>query len=188
METRRWLLPFTWGMNMQAVDYAISLAQSAGATLVAISLVSVPQAPRSPEARLEHIQQSKDFLEAVRWKAARSKAPIERYEIFTADVMQSLTLLVHDQRCDDIVLVTNEKKDVLLKTAEVKHLLAAPPAPLVLIRLPVDTKPKHTWPLAARFLSWLEGRWERADHTGQVQDAPAVEGPLWIKTQEHGRG
>jgi hypothetical protein len=188
METQRWLLPFTWGMNMQAVDYAISLAQSAGTTLVAVSLVSVPQAPRSRGARLEHIQQSKDFLEAVKWKAARSKAPIERYEVFTADVMQSLTLLVHDQRCDGIVLVTSEKKDVLLKAAEVKHLLVAPPASLVLIRLPVDTGRKRTWPLATRFLFWLEGQWVRADHAGQVQDTPAVEGPLWIRTEEHGRG
>src|SRR5207248_5017010 len=71
METRRCLLPFTHGVNMQAIDYAVSLAGSSGATLVAVSLVSVPQAPRPRGARLEHIQQSKDFLEAVKWKATR---------------------------------------------------------------------------------------------------------------------
>jgi hypothetical protein len=43
---QRWLLPFTHGVNMQAIDYAVSQAQNAGARLVAVSLVSAPQEPR----------------------------------------------------------------------------------------------------------------------------------------------
>lgn len=188
METRRWLLPFTHGVDMQAIDYAVSLAGSSGATLVAVSLVSVPQAPRLGGARLEHIQQSKDFLEAVKWKAARNKVVTERYEVFTADVLQSLTLLVHDQHCDSIVLVTTEKKDVLLAAREVKHLLEVLPAPLVLIRLPMPSGRTQAWPLVARFQSWLQGLWGRADRGSSVQDEPAVEGPLWNRTEEHSRG
>jgi len=61
MKTSRWLLPFTFGVDMRAIDYAVSLAGSAGATLVPVSLISAP----AKGARLEHIQQSKDFLEAV---------------------------------------------------------------------------------------------------------------------------
>lgn len=58
-------LPFTFGVDMGGIDCAVSLAESAGATLVPVSLIPAP-----PEgARLELIQQSKDFLEAVQNKA-----------------------------------------------------------------------------------------------------------------------
>lgn len=174
METRRWLLPFTHGVNMQAIECAVSLARSGGAALVAVSLVSVPVVPRSQGARLEHIQQSKDFLEAVRCEASRYKVPTERYEVFTSNVQQSLSLLAHDQRCDGIVLVTTEKKDDLLEANEVKHLLAAPPAPLLLIRLPMSTQRIWTQPLITRFLSWLRRlRWQQ-DDLSQELHTPGV--------------
>ncbi|MGH2493806.1 MAG: potassium-transporting ATPase subunit KdpA, partial [Ktedonobacteraceae bacterium] len=86
MKTSRWLLPFTYGVDIRAIDYAVRLAGSAGATVVPVSLVSTP----SKGARLEHIQQSKDFLEAVQHKAARHSVAIERYEVFTQDVLQSI--------------------------------------------------------------------------------------------------
>ena len=86
------------------------------------------------------------------------------------------------------VLVAAEKKDILLTARELKHLLEDPPASLVLIRLPLSSGRTQTWPLATRFLSWLEGRWGRADRTSQVPGAPAVEEPLWIRTEEHSRG
>jgi hypothetical protein len=60
----RWLLPFTYGVDMRAIDYLVSLAENNGATLIPVSLISVPNHSRSGGARLEHIQQSKDFLEA----------------------------------------------------------------------------------------------------------------------------
>src|SRR5258708_38238689 len=121
MKTPRWLLPFTDGVDMRAIEYAVRLAESAGATLVAVSLISAP--------RLEHIQQSKDFLEAVQHKAERFQVPLERYEVFTADVIQSLTTLVHDRRCEGIVLVTGGEHNRLLGGGEGRHLLIQPPAP-----------------------------------------------------------
>ena len=188
MKTLRWLLPFLHGVDMDAIDSVVNLAAGTGATLVAVSLITGPVKPESRRARLEHIQQSKDFLEAVKWKAARYSVPLERYEVFTGNVLQSLTLLVHDQRCDSLVLVTAEKRDLLLPALEVKHLLEDPPVSLVLLRLPMHTGRTRTWPLAPRFLSWLQRWWGRADHAGQVQDAAAVEGPRWIRTEDHGRG
>ncbi len=53
----RWLLPFTQGVDMRAIDYLVSLAQNNGATLIPVSLVSVPNESRSRGARLEHIRQ-----------------------------------------------------------------------------------------------------------------------------------
>src|SRR5689334_10446120 len=102
MKKPRWLLPFTHGVDMHAIDYVVRLAESAGTMLVPVSLVS---SPPNKGARLEHIQQSKDFLEAVRFKAERLQVPVERYEVFTADVLRSITILVHEMHCDGIVLV-----------------------------------------------------------------------------------
>src|SRR5438067_13861187 len=109
MKTLRWLLPFMHGVDMRAIDSVVNLAASTGATLVAVSLISVPDKPGSRGARLEHIQQSKDFLEAVKWKAARYSVPVERYEVFTGIVLQSLTLLLRDQECAGVALLTAEK-------------------------------------------------------------------------------
>ena len=74
MESRRWLFPFTHGVDMRAIDTVVRLAGDEGVTLVAISLIAVPPERWSQGARLEHIQQSKDFLEAVKWKAIRMEA------------------------------------------------------------------------------------------------------------------
>jgi hypothetical protein len=188
MKEQRWLLPFTHGVNMQAIDYAVSLTRNARARLVAVSLVSVPQEPRSSGARLEHIQQSKDFLEAVKWKAARYEVPAERYEVFTGNVLQSITLLVDNQDCDSIILVTSEKKGVLLEANEVKRLLEAPPVSLVIIRLPAKVERLSIWQLVARFRSWMQQFERQQDDARFAQNGPAVEEPSWIGVEEHYRG
>src|SRR6266550_2895126 len=122
MMNLRWLLPFTYGVDMRAIDYLVSLAKNNGAMLIPVSLVSVPYNSRSRGARLEHIQQSKDFLEAVKYKAARFQVPVERYEVFTSDAIQSITMLVHDLHCDGIVMVAIEQKEVFLLNHELKQL------------------------------------------------------------------
>lgn len=191
MKEQRWLLPFTQGVNMQAIDYAVSLAQNARARLVAVSLVPVPQEPRASGARLEHIQQSKDFLEAVKWKATRYEVPTERYEVFTGDVLQSITLLAYNHDCDSIILVTSEKKDVLLETREVKRLLEAPPVSLVLIRLPARAERLSILHLGSRLLSWRQQLWQQLwgqqNDAGFVQNEQAVEEPSWIGAEDHHR-
>src|SRR5260221_13115049 len=150
MKTPRWLLPFRQGVATAAIEYAVRLAESAGGTLVPVSLISAP--PKG--ARLEHIQQSKDFLEAVQHKAERFQVRVERYEVFTADVIQSLTTLVHERRCEGIVLVTGGEHSRLLRDEEVKHLLIKPPAAPVLVRLsaPIGLGPAPSLP--ARVFSW----------------------------------
>ena len=155
----RWLLPFTHGVDMRAIDYLVSLAKNNGATLIPISLVYVPTESRSRGARLEHIQQSKDFLEAVKCKAARLQVPVERYEVFTSDAVQSITTLVHDLHCDGIVMVAIERKEVLLHAHELKQLLVEPPASLVLMRLPARSQEARAFYLGASFLSWLRRLW-----------------------------
>jgi hypothetical protein len=182
MNTRRWLLPFTHRVDMQAIDSVVSLAESAGTMLVALSLVTVPEARRSRGARLEDIQQSKDFLEAVKWKVSRRQILIEYHEVFTGDVLGSIATLVHDLSCDSMILVSNGKYDALLHGYELKHLLIEPPGSFILLRLPTPERPH----LGARFLSWLRQFLGQQDKARLVQ-APEADGHLqssWMSIAE----
>ena len=180
----RWLLPFTHGVDMRAIDYLVSLAENNGATLIPISLVYVPTESRSRGARLEHIQQSKDFLEAVKYKAARLQVPVERYEVFTSDAVQSITTLVHDLHCDGIVMVAIERKEVLLHAHELKQLLVEPPASLVLIRLPARSQEARAFYLGASFLSWLRRLWRYRVGTRSMKNTSEAVRVSQIRTGE----
>jgi hypothetical protein len=187
MKLSRWLLPFTSAVDMRALDAVVCLAESHGAMLVAMSLITVPHESRSRSVRLEYIQQSKDFLEAVKYKAARQHVLVERYEVFTADVVRSLKLLVHEQHCSSIVLVTRGEKDSLLQRHELRQLLDAPPASLVLIRLPTHTQPAWLWSPGAWFTDGLRHLRGQQNNLNQQQDMPALEEPSWIRTEEPSR-
>ena len=184
MEAPRWLFPFTHGVDMRSIDNVVSLAKSTGTTLVAVSLISAPSKAGSRGARLEHIQQSKDFLEAVKWKAARYEVQVERHEVFTADVMQSIASLMHEMRCEKIVLATSSKREALLQAHEVKRLLTRPRASLVIIRLVANHEQTPTRHLLARFFALLRRIWWQQDASQSVPDALAMKEPLGIKVEE----
>ena len=99
--------------------------------------------------------------------------------------IQSLTTLVHERRCEGIVLVTGGEHNCLLQDEEVKHLLINPPAALVLIRLspPAGLAPAPS--LSARFFSWWRGLRGQQGRQANAQDTPAGEEPLWIRTEQH---
>ena len=186
MKAPRWLLPFTHRVDMRAIDCVVRLAENAGATLVAVSLISAP--PKG--ARLEHILQSKDFLEAVQHNAAHFRVPVERYEVFTVDALQSLTALVHERRCQGIVLVTGGEHSHLLRDEEVKRLLIKSPAALVLMRLSAADGLLSPPRLGARLFAWWHGLRGQQDAVGQTREkeAATVEEPLWIRTEQHQLG
>ena len=188
METRRWLVPFTWGVDMQAIDAVIRLAEGGSATLVAVSLITRPDRPGGRGPRLEHIQQSKDFLEAMRWKAERLHISLERHEVFTVDVMQSIATLTHELSCDAIVLVSRGEREALLSGHQLKHMLVEPPAALLVLRLGAQARHHPVRNLGSRTLAWLwqhlrreEGRDEAGTGTEVATAAPS--GPLWISTE-----
>jgi hypothetical protein len=186
-DTSRWLLPFTHGVDMGAIDLVVDLAERAGATLIAVSLISEPRMPRSGGVRMEHIMQSKDFLEAVHWRADRYSVPVERYESFTADVMQSISLLVDDLHCDAIMLVTTGDREVFLQTHELKSLLERPPSQLLIIRMSVPPENAQPGSRVRRFLSWLHrlrgSGSQNADVSLGQSDVPEAEEPCWIRTE-----
>ncbi len=188
MKTMRWLLPFTYGVDMGAIDSLIHLAASTGATLIAVSLIVVPPERRSRGARLESIQQSKDFLEAVWWVAARYHVAVERHEVTTPDAVQQIKQLVYELQCDSIVLASRREKEILLHALELKHLLEDPPAPLLLIRL--STLEQHSFfeRMAAHFQSLLHRLVKLQDDASAWHDVLAIEESVEIGTEEHLQG
>ena len=188
MDTRRWLVPFTWGVDMQAIDAVARLAEGGEATLVAVSLISKPDKPGSHGPRLEHIQQSKDFLEAIKWKAERLGIALERHEVITVDVMQSIAALARELRCDAIVLVSRGEREALLRGHHLKHLLAEPPASLLVLRLTALARRRQAvGNLGVRLLAWLRLR-RGVEEVGAELDMLAPDEPLWIRTEGYHGG
>jgi hypothetical protein len=173
-KTTRLLLPFTHGVEMDTIEAAVLLAASHRATLVPLTLILALQA-RGKGARLEHIQQSKDFLEAVQQKASRHHVPLERFEVFTGDVVKSLLMLADQLGCDGILLALRGRNGSLLATGTIEQLMAMPSCPLYLMYLPSR---ELSWigRLRERFSHWLPGHRQCAGKDTPRQ--PALEGQV----------
>ncbi|HLX55879.1 MAG TPA: universal stress protein [Ktedonobacteraceae bacterium] len=171
IKTTRLLLPFTHGVGMDTIEAAVILAASHRATLVPLSLITTLQG-RGKGARLEHIQQSKDFLEAVQQKALQHCVPLERFEVFTGDVVKSISILVHQLKCDGVVLVLRGRNGSLLSAETIKQIMAMKSCPLYVMYLPSR---ESSWVSRLRegFSHWWPGYRQRAD--GHVQRQPALE-------------
>ncbi|HLL80873.1 MAG TPA: hypothetical protein VKT25_15295 [Ktedonobacteraceae bacterium] len=193
MDKRRWLVPFTWGLDMQALDAVISLAEGGRAALVAVSLISRPDRPGSRGPRLEAIQQSKDFLEAIWLKAEKAGVPIERHEVITVNVLQSICLLTSELHCGAVVLVSRGEHEALLHSSQLKHILADPPAALLVLRLAsslADRRLLVSFPSMPFLLRLWNRIWHRENKfADQVEkDSFQQEEPLWIRTEDYHRG
>ncbi|HZU68639.1 MAG TPA: universal stress protein [Ktedonobacteraceae bacterium] len=134
------LLPFTHGIDSFAVEQAIRLAKSLGATLISLSIIFVPQERCPGGARLEHIQQSKDFLEMAKYRAARIGVPLKCFEVFTSDVVESINIVAREQGCEGILLFVQDRRGVLLHADEIKHLMERATCKLYIMRLQFDDK------------------------------------------------
>lgn len=154
--THRWLLPFTSDVDLPTIEAALRLAETGGATLVAVSFVATPSERRSQAVRLELIQQSKDFLEACHYKALRLSIPVECYEVYTRDVLGSIATQLHDLECESLVLASRGQKMLLLHEAEVRQLLLRPPVALVFLRFPQRARRDSRSRLRAPLFSWLQ--------------------------------
>lgn len=161
IKTTRLLLPFANGVEMETLEAAVRLAESHHATLVPLSLISVPQA-RGKGARLEHIQQSKDFLETAQQKALRHGVSLERFEAFTGDVVLSIAALVPRLACDGMILALRGRSGSLLSAKTIEQLMAIAPCPLYLIYLS-SRQPSWAARLRGRFTKVWPGR-KRQQH------------------------
>ncbi len=173
MKTIYLLLPFTHGVDVSVIEQAILLAKKRRATLAPLSLIHIPGERHAKGARLEHIQQSKDFLETVKHKAARHSVPLERLEVFTSsDVVQSINLVASEMECDGILLFVGPKDGILLQTSQIKRLVETTNCRLYIMRLQSDTGKSFTRMLRQRFSNWLNGGRKQKDELSQVQGHP----------------
>lgn len=180
MSTRRWLLPFTYGIDLHAIGSVMNLAEAAGAMPVAVALLERPTRPGKRGVRLEDIQQATDFLEAVNNQATRLGVPVERHKVVTHDIVKSLTTLIAELGCEAIVLVSRKGEEIFLEAHQFKQVLEAPPAPLVLLRLTARATSQSPW---KRLLAW---RWRPGEESAGIgQTIPEQEKLLWIRTEDH---
>lgn len=170
IKTTRLLFPFTHGVEMDIIEATLLLAASHHATLVTLSLILVPRT-RGKGARLEHIQQSKDFLEAVQHIALRHDVPLERFEVFTSDVLQSISVLAHQLDCVGTVLAFRGRKGSLLPAETIEQLLVMRTCPLYILYL---SSGESTWVsrLREHFSRWWPGHRQRAGKQVPLQLAP----------------
>jgi hypothetical protein len=129
------LLPFTHGVDMYALEYAVHLAKNSEAEIIAVSFIT-----RAKEAlkavRLEHIQQSRDFEVALDNKAGNYGVPLHYVEVCTRDAVSEINCLVQEHECEGILLFVRKGQGVLLQTREIKRLMVEAMCKLYIVRLP----------------------------------------------------
>ena len=123
-------------------EAALSLAEVYHATLVALVLLRVKGKRRRPDPRLEQLMEANDFLEAVRWKAARAGVPTEGFQVLTADVGQSLDVLTRQLSCGGIVLFAREGQGVLLSTDDIVGCLGQGNCTCYLLQMQAKHRPQ----------------------------------------------
>lgn len=135
MKQRRLLLPFTHGVSMDAIEQAVRLAKREHAILLSLSLLPA-QKEVSSRLRWEHIQQSKDFLEAVRHKAERHGVPVESFEVHTEHPVQTINEFAHEHHVSGVLVFVREGKSILLSSNQINHLLERATPRLFIVTLP----------------------------------------------------
>ncbi len=136
MKAVRFLLPFTHGINIQAIEQVMRLAQSRNATIVCASLIPLPVKHPKQGARLEHIQQARDMQRTMIKLAQRYHITLEMHECFSSTIVKSIIELTASLHCESVVLVLRDQKALLLRTADTQQLLKEHEAPFFIIHLP----------------------------------------------------
>jgi hypothetical protein len=177
----RWLLPFTYGIDHRAIETVVRLANTGGATLVPVALISISSGRRSSGTRLEDIQQAKDFLMVVQSIAARHHVLVECHEVFTGAVNRCIRMLIQDLRCDSVVAITGAGQALLLQQQELSDLLTKPPAALVLVRLPACQEKRQQSHLGKRFLLGFHQRWRPQSTIRREQHMDSDDKPSLVR-------
>jgi hypothetical protein len=152
------LLPFTHGIDGQAISCALSLASQCEADLLLVPLVCPRRGKRSQEVlRPEDIQQALDFLVYTQQRARRMGISTRQSQIHTRHPVQSIRAFAREMACEGILLFLRGGKGVLLETEEVKQLLEDRHIPLYVANL-AETR----FRLSAWWPTWLGGRRAKA--------------------------
>lgn len=132
----RLLLPFTHGIDAQAIEQTVRVVQSRNAVLVLLTLIPVS----AQGVRLEHIQQAKDIQKIVTHIATRYLVPVEAHEVYSSDSVASIIIEAKALHCDHVLVAIRSQRAVLLHTPELERLLKEYPAQLLLLHLPPQNR------------------------------------------------
>ncbi len=119
----RLLLPCTSGIQEEAIDAALMLAQWCGATLVPLLLNCLPETAETEHALLERRREICMFQDIVGRRASLMNVPVEGIIRSTHNVRRSIHLFAQEMKCVGILLFTREGMGVLLDTNEVKQVV-----------------------------------------------------------------
>ena len=153
METTRLLLPFQHGVDGAAIEQAVRLAKGCGATLVALSILSV-QGRGLKAPGLDFVQQSNDFLEATKHLAKVRGVALESIEVLSHDSRKAIETVASEMQCDGIVLFLERSGGVLLPADTIQFLMEEASCKLFVLHM--QTRKRRTLGQALR--AYLSGR------------------------------
>jgi len=140
MEEKRFLLPFTHGVDTKALHNVLQLARTHHATVVALALIPLAEQQRVEDARLEHIQQAKDFLATLQTQGEIHHVPVEEHERYTYDVLESIISIAQEMRCQRILLAYEGEEVRFLQPNEAQQLRIRKPYLLSILYTPAKKK------------------------------------------------
>ena len=165
MRMIRLLLPFTYGVDAKAIDHVIYFAKTSHATLVALALV--PTSPAQGDAaRLERIEQARDFLETISTKAAVAQVNVELRECYSSDLAECIVSSLQEAACEGLVMLSDDHKTYFLSEDEAQAIQQDSPCPLY--RLSMHQKKKAPVQQHRQPLSHLWSRFSQ-QHQKQLQ-------------------
>ena len=140
MEKTRVLLPFTHGVNTKAIHNVLQLARTQNATVVALALIPLAERQRAEDARLERILQAKDFLAILQTQSEIHHVPVEEYERYTYNVLESIASNAQQMHCQRIMLAYEGQEACFLQKNEAQQLRLSKPHPLQILYTPTKMK------------------------------------------------
>ncbi len=155
MRMIRLLLPFTYGVDAKAIDHVLYFAKTSHATLVALALVPTSHS-QGDDARLERIEQARDFLETISTKAAVAQVNVELRECYSSDLSECIASFVQENACEGIVMLSDPNKTYFLSEDEAQ--LVQQHSSCSLYRLSMLQKKKapiHNHQPLTHFWSWF---------------------------------
>ena len=144
------LLPFTHGIDNAAIEQAVSLAHDHSAILVPLAIICV--SGRQNSARLEHVQQAKDFLVLVQQKASKAGVPVEAMERYTCEEVEVIQEVALKLECIGTLVFARQQKGVLLSANTIQRLMQGRKRPCFLSSLPAQSTiiTRAQWPFRKR--------------------------------------
>ena len=136
---KRFLLPFTHGIHLSAINQALLFARAMDAILVPLSVICYKHNKPS-HVRLEHIQQSKDFLVLVQQRAKRLGVTIELAECYSYHAATAIEYYARITHCSGVLLFTAGEKGLLLPREIIGELTAERRNHYYVIDLPVRAR------------------------------------------------